>query len=126
MKKRITRICLLVYSFMFVCLNSVHALEWGTLYSGFLPQYGDGKILSAATYIAGWIRYAAIAIAVGMLMYKGIQFILSSPEGKAEVKKQMIPWAIGLVLLFTFNIFLNIIAGIAQDFSMNFSNPDKI
>ncbi len=118
MKKKFGKICLLICSLIIGYTNNVHALDWGTLYGGFDANASEGMgIIYAASYIGGWLRYGALALAVGMLMYKGIKFILSSPEGKAEVQKQMIPWAIGLVILFTFNIVLTIVSNIASDFS---------
>lgn len=127
MKKKIGKICLLIYGFMFGCINYVHALDWGQLYSGLdVTDSSSSKVVSAAAYIAGWLRYGAIAVAVGMLMVKGIQFILAAPEGKAEVKKQMIPWAIGLVILFTFNIVFNIISDIGYRFNLTYGKPDNV
>ncbi len=75
---------------------------------------GNG-IVSAGQYIAGWIRYGAVAIAVGVLMVKGIKFLISSPEGKADAKKEMIPWAIGVVILFSMNVIINFVAKIANN-----------
>lgn len=125
MKKKIGKICLLIYSFMFGCVNYVHALSWGTLYSGFdVSTSSSNHTINAALYVAGWLRYVAIALAVGMLMVKGIQFMLAAPDGKAEIKKQMIPWAIGLVILFTFNIVLTMISEFGYKFNLNYSNPN--
>lgn len=127
MKKKIGKICLLIYSFMFGCINYVHALSWSQLYGGLDSQgSSENKVVNAAAYVAGWLRYGALALAVGMLMYKGIQFMLASPDGKAEVKKQMVPWAIGLVILFAFNIVFDIIAGMGNTFNQSFSSPNNI
>ena len=48
-------------------------------------------------------------------MFKGIKFLISSPEGKADAKKEMIPWAIGVVILFSMNVIINFVAKIANN-----------
>ena len=70
----------------------------------------------AAALIAGYILWVGIALAIGVLIVKGIRFITSSVNGKADVKKELIPWAIGVVLLFTFQIILQ--------FAINFSQQN--
>lgn len=120
MKNKIGKICLLIYSFMFGCISSVHA---ATLFEQLYLQGGGQNITNAAALVAGWIRYGAIAVAVGVLMVKGVKFMISSPDGKAEVKKEMIPWAIGLLILFTFNIVIDIIVNLGMSFSYNNQTP---
>ena len=70
----------------------------------------------AAALIAGYILWAGIAIAIGVLIIKGIRFITSSVNGKADVKKELIPWAIGVVLLFTFQIILQFVINMSQQY----------
>ena len=85
--------------------------------------YGSSNttLTTAASKIAGVIEYMALAfavgmliikwagaaIAVGMLMFIGIKYVTASPDGKADVKKELIPWSIGVVLLFTLIMFIN-------------------
>lgn len=78
---------------------------------------GNTRLTKAGTLVAGWLRYGALVLAVGMLMVKGIKFIISAPEGKADVKKEMIPWAIGVFILFTFNLVVDVIMNIATGFN---------
>ena len=70
----------------------------------------------AAGLIAGYILWVGIAIAIGVLIYKGIRFLTSSVNGKADVKKELIPWAIGVVLLFTFQIILQFAINMSQQY----------
>lgn len=79
---------------------------------------GDNSFFTAGSDIAGIIMWFGIGISVIMLMVKGIKFILSAPEGKAEVKKELIPWAIGLVLLFTITMIINAVVDFAQTLNM--------
>ena len=70
---------------------------------------------SAAALIAGYILWAGLIIAIVVLTVKGIKFITSSVYTKADVKKELIPWAIGVVLLISLRIILQFIV----DFSQN-------
>lgn len=73
------------------------------------------KLTTVGANIAWYISWVAIIVSVIVLMQKGIKFITSAPEGKAEVKKELMPWAIGLVILFSMNIVLNFIIDFAQN-----------
>lgn len=110
MKNILKKVLLVLFVIIVNIANVVYAAP-GDIYNG---TSGNG-ITSAGQYIAGWIRYGAIAIAVGVLMVKGVKLMISSPEGKADAKKELIPWAIGVVLLFTINVIINFFAGIANN-----------
>ena len=59
------------------------------------------------------IQVIAFAAAVIMLIFLGIKFLTSSPEGKAEVKKMSVIYIIGAVLLFAATGILQIIKNLA-------------
>ena len=111
MKKKIKSVLIIVYAIL-LNLNTVHASGAGQIYN--FSNNDTGGLISAASYIAGFIVYIGIAISVGVLIIKGIKFITSSPQGKADVKKELIPWAIGLVLLLTFQIIAQSVANFSQ------------
>lgn len=50
--------------------------------------------------ILGAVRAVGSIIAVGSLMLMGIKYMAGSIEEKAEYKKTMIPYFIGIILLF--------------------------
>ena len=117
MKKNILKIVLIIFILMFNIVNIVYAASYQPygsykLYNGYAS--GGYEIVSVAKTIGGYIKYAAIVVAVIMLMVKGIKFITSSPEGKADAKKEMIPWAIGVVLLFTLSLILSMFAEVGE------------
>ena len=117
MKRKISSIMCIVLNVLLFNYNSVYALQKGQT-TGLREQMysipNNNGLFNAGSEIAGYIVYAAIVISVIVLMVKGIKFITSSPEGKADVKKELIPWAIGLVILFSMNIVLNAIKDIAM------------
>ena len=76
---------------------------------------GNSKVLNEGQTVAGYILYAGIIIAVIVLMQKGIKFITASPEGKAEVKKEIIPWVVGIVLLLSLEVAIQFFVDFAQE-----------
>lgn len=65
-----------------------------------------GKIIGIAQFLC----YTAAII---VLLYKGVQFMIKSPEGKAELKKELVSYAIGAVILFAIGTIIKIIGSIA-------------
>lgn len=112
MKKKVISIMYILFNF--ILLNS--SVSYGASQSSDVASLrrrmyaisSDNGLFHAGSLVAGYIVYAAIVVSVVVLMIKGIKFITASPEGKADVKKELIPWAIGLIILFTMNIVLNV------------------
>lgn len=109
--KKIYKKIILIFS---IIISNITSAVYAASPSDIYHFSNSNGITNAGMYIAGWIRYGALVIAVGMLMAKGIKFITSSPEGKAEAKKELMPWAIGAIILFTMNVFINFFANFAQ------------
>lgn len=49
--------------------------------------------------ILGAIQFAGYAIAIGMLIYIGIKYVMSSADGKADLKKDSINYVIGAIII---------------------------
>ena len=49
--------------------------------------------------VLGIIQWAGIVAAVAIAMFIGIKYITSSPEGKAELKKTLLFYVAGIVIL---------------------------
>lgn len=64
--------------------------------------------------ILGMIKYVGIFLAVGLLMFMGIKYMLGSVEEKAEYKKTMIPLIVGVVLLFSAAVVIQIVQGVTE------------
>lgn len=129
MKKSFLKISVIIFTIMFVLINMTNVSYGGndsTKNNNQAQQRGirddlygspNTTLTTAASKIAGVIEYIALAFAVGMLILKGIKFVTSSPDGKADVKKELIPWSIGVVLLFTLIMFINqVVIPLAQEF----------
>ena len=68
---------------------------------------------SSISDILGIIQAVGVLVAIIMLVYIGIKFIMTSPEGKADVKKELVPYLIGCILLFAGTALIGIIANFA-------------
>lgn len=62
------------------------------------PQ-APGTAATTATSIIGYIQWIGYAIAVGMLVYIGIKYVMASANEKADLKNSLIKYVIGAVLI---------------------------
>lgn len=79
-------------------------------------EYEDvGAKLTAnrLTKIGGWVFNAVAIVAGGIavigITILGIRYMLSSADGKADIKKKLIPFLIGAALVFGVSFVMNII-----------------
>lgn len=75
----------------------------------------DSGMDSIISNVAGIVGYLCIAAAVIIVIIKGVQFMNASPDGKAEIKKQMIAIVIGAVLIFAITQILRIIESVTAN-----------
>ena len=68
-----------------------------------LPDVGtktpDGNVAESVGTILGYIRWAGLAIAIAMAMFVGIKYVTASPDGKAEIKKTLTIYVLGIILI---------------------------
>ena len=67
-----------------------------------------------ASNIVSWIWIISIIVAVVVLMYTGLKFIVGSTQEKAEYKKTMIPYLVGAILIFGASAITKVVVGLAQ------------
>lgn len=78
----------------------------------------DTKIVTGkAAKITGTIGVIGAIVSVIALIIIGIKFMLGSVEEKAEYKKSMIPYLIGVLIFFTLTQLLNIIVKFVEGFN---------
>ena len=63
--------------------------------------------------IIGIVQYICYGAAVIILIYKGVQFMYKAPDAKAELKKELINYVVGALILFAIGTFIKIIGSIA-------------
>lgn len=88
------------------------------------PPIGNGTIISnsasePAGKIIGAIQFIGYAIAIGMLIYVGIKYVMSSAQDKASLKNNLIRYVIGAIIVAGATTILPIITGLAGDSSSN-------
>lgn len=76
---------------------------------------GASRASGAGNTIISIILWIGVAICVGAVIYKGIKFVTSSPDGKAEIKKELIMLVVGGILLFSITTVLNIILSLVRN-----------
>ena len=59
----------------------------------------SGEATKFANKILGFVQWAGYAIAVGMLIYVGIKYVMASANEKADLKNSLIKYVIGAVLI---------------------------
>ena len=95
--------------------------------SGFKPTSsatGD-KVKDGSNVVIGIIQAIGITAAVIMLIMVAIKYLSEGAEGKAEIKKKLIPYVIGAVLLFAATGILGIFQGFANEIAPSEKAPQR-
>lgn len=72
-------------------------------------DFQDATTTNKLNTILGMIKYFGIFLAVGILMFLGIKYMIASAAEKAEFKKSMVPYVVGLVILLSAVVIIQII-----------------
>lgn len=117
--KKFKKLSFIVIQIMFCLLtvsNNIYAAG-STGNSGMFKIYNpiNNPFSNTVSAVIGVIQAVGMSTAVITLTVIGIKYILTSPEGKAEVKKQMYPYIIGCILLFAGSGLVGVIANVAND-----------
>ena len=54
---------------------------------------------AAANSILGVVKFVGYAIAIGMLIYVGIKYVMASANEKADLKSALVKYVIGAILI---------------------------
>ena len=73
-----------------------------------------GDAVDAINKVLGVVSILIVSAAIIIIMIKGVSFMQAAPEGKAEIKKDMINIVIGGILIFGINGIIGIIVNIAS------------
>ena len=78
------------------------------------PAEIDTDLLERIGSIIGMIMAVGTVVAICASIYLGIRYILSSVEEKADIKKKMIPFIIGVVIFYGATGILKLIGDLAK------------
>ena len=73
-----------------------------------------GDAVDAINKVLGVASILIVSAAIIIIMIKGVSFMQAAPEGKAEIKKEMINIVIGGILIFGINRIVGVIINIAS------------
>ena len=97
-------------------LFAVNAFTYSGTYDGTITDVGgaDATIGKVTSTILEAVRYAGYGISLIMLTFIFIKYMLSGASEKAEVKKNLIPFAIGAIVLFAASSIVSILKAVAD------------
>ena len=101
MKKTVKIISIVLYVILSIAImsNIVFAVNPADIS---INEGGSGatEVQAIGGTIVGYIRIVGSLVAVAMIVIIGVKYMAASAEGKAEYKKNMIPYLVGAVLVF--------------------------
>lgn len=110
MKKKHFTIVAILVSLLFIAISNFNYIfAYSELSSNIWSGAARVSNSGIAATIINPIQWIGVAIIVGATIYKGIKFMTASPDGKAEIKKEIIMLVIGAVLVIAVGQILRII-----------------
>ena len=76
------------------------------------PKIDDG-LAGNIKGVIGVIQLVGVLVAVVASIYLGIRYVISSTDEKADIKKKLIPFVVGVVMFYGATGILQLIADIA-------------
>lgn len=92
-------------------------LTLGTSVFATVPTPNTGSATGFAdigSNVLGYIQWFGYAIAVGMLLYIGVKYMMSSANEKADLKKGSINYVIGAVLVFAASTIVGLFKNVGE------------
>ena len=109
--KKINYKKILLIIFIAVIILSISTVSFARLtdISSSASVPGGDKIKSIGSTILGVVEIVAVVVALVMLVVLAIKYMTAAPSEKGEVKKSLIIYAVGALILFSGAGLLNII-----------------
>ena len=93
--------------------------------SGFVPTTGlsaktgsgTNMVFNIGSTVLGIVQAVGYVVAVVILVWLGVKYIMASPDGKADIKKQAFAYILGAILLFAASTIVGIISSVANTIS---------
>lgn len=113
-------VAVLIFSISTLSFASLVDIKPGTNVPG-----GD-KIKSISGTILGVIEIIAVAVAVIMLVVLAIKYMAAAPSEKGEIKKSLIMYAVGALILFSGAGILHIIQAMGNEINKAAINNESV
>lgn len=108
-KKSIKIIAIAVLAVLMLAIMSTSCFAVAEDFEPSTNLKNSEEVKSLATTVLGYMKYIGVAIAVGMMIYLGIKYVTSSPDGKADLKGKLGVYILGLVLILAASFIVGII-----------------
>ena len=79
------------------------------------PTSASTGIINGGNKVAGIVAAVGVSVALVILIWLGIKYIIASPSDKADIKKSAVAYIIGAVVLFAASGILALIASFATE-----------
>lgn len=103
---------------LLICLSllatNIYAMPPAILSGGSANVAGIEKI---GGIVVGAIQAVGVIVAVTVLIYVGIRFMLAAPSEKANIKGMAIPYIVGALIVFATTSLVNVIYDLAKAIS---------
>lgn len=116
MKKVISVIALTILT-IFVLSNVVLASDPISVMDGFESEANSTFLNNIGSKLYGILLVVGSAVALGMLAIMAVKFMTAAPEEKAEVKKNLVGFVVGVLILLCVITLLTILESIGQSIS---------
>lgn len=118
MKKQILRIGLILLVALFIIL--ITTVSATSVIDSINSEIGTStsaktSVINTSSTILYVIKIVGTGIAILMLLYLAIKYIIASPDGKAEYKKTAFIYVVGAVILFAAPRFVELIIKMSQN-----------
>lgn len=117
---KLTVVLLMSCGLLFCCVNMTYAMSGGTLtgiFDGTGPVDVSGGVRIATDIIGmilGAVRIVAVSLSVIILTWLGIKYMSAAPSEKANIKGQLITFAIGAIVVVASTSILELVRKFAQ------------
>ena len=113
-KNTVKRIFVIILLFLILLSNIAFANNFDTSDYNSISTTEDDDLINFTQKIMGTglkiVRIVAAGVAIIGIIFTGIKYMTSSPEGRASYKKSLILFVLGLVLVIAGTTIIDIIA----------------
>lgn len=116
MKKNKMLICLLLFVILFVSFDFVSYASNNTSIipdvGPILSGNGSTEAKELLNKVVGFLRWMGYAVAIGMVMFVGIKYMISSADERASMKGLLVKVVIGALIIIFANVIVNIVISV--------------
>lgn len=130
MKNKVNKIFLIlvlgiILFFAFCQIANAWTPDW-TIGDGNSSSETKTSLYTIMNQIINILLVASVGIAIIVLTVLGIKFMGTSPEGRADFKKSLVPYVVGAIIVFSAIAILKIISSFATGISDSIETTSRV